>query len=149
MADTCVKGLVTAIAALVDAAGHPAGLTVSTSRQRPTASDAALKRISIYPMRDEQASSSEPRNRTFAGARRRLTVALECRCAGTDLDNEVLRAWAYGQVMADPSLGGLALTVEEGTTDWAGDLDSAADYSEAVLELVVEYVRPRRALESA
>jgi hypothetical protein len=149
MADTAVKGIVAAIVALVSAAGKPAGLTVTASRLRPGASDADLKRIAIYPVSDDAAPSGEPRNRTFAGARRRLTVALECRCAGTDLDNEALRAWAYGQVMADPSLGGLALNVEEGATEWAGELDSAADYSQALLALVVEYVRPRRSLEPA
>jgi hypothetical protein len=149
MADTCVTQIVTAIAALMDATGAPTGLTVTASRVRPTASDAALKHIAVYPVHDEAAPSYERRNRLFQGARRRLTVMIECRCAGTDLDNEALRAWAYDQVMADPSLGTLVVNVEEGATDWAGDLDSTADYSQAGLELVVEYVRPRRSLESA
>ena len=43
MADTCVTQIVTAIAALMDATGAPTGLTVTASRVRPTASDAALK----------------------------------------------------------------------------------------------------------
>jgi hypothetical protein len=148
MADTCVSQLVSAIAALMVGTGAPTGVTVTPSRRRSTASDAALKQIAVYPVRDEAAQSYVPRNRQFQGARRWLTVRVECRCAGTDLDNEDLRAWAYGQVMADRSLGGLALNVEEGPTDWAGDVDSAADYSQADLDLVVEYVRPRRSLES-
>jgi hypothetical protein len=149
MADTCVASIVTAIAALMDATGKPTGLTVTASRRRSTASDAALQHLAVYPVRDEPAPSYERRNRLFQGARRRLTVVVECRCAGTDLDNEALRAWAYDQVMADRSLGGLAVNVEEGTTEWGGELDSTADYSQSALELIVEYVRPRRTLESA
>lgn len=148
MGDTYVSQIVTAVATLADAAGKPAGLVVTTSRQRPTSSDTALSHMAVYPVRDEPAASSEPRNRCFAGARRKLTVAIECRCAGSDLDNEVLRAWALQQVMSDFTLGGKAVNVEEGVTDWAGEVDSTADYSQAVLELIVEYVRPRRTLEA-
>ena len=149
MADTYVKKILAAIVALVDADGKPAGVKVSASRKRATGSGAGLKHIAVFPVHDEPSPSSEPRNRAFPATKRLLTVALECRCAGTDLDNEVLRAWAYGQVMKDFSLGGLALNLTEGNTEWHGDLDSNADYSEAPMEVVVEYVRPRSTLESA
>lgn len=147
MAETRVARIIGALVAAIDVAGKPAGLVVTTSRVAPTASGVELRQIAVYPVRDEAAPSSETRTRTFPGARRLLTVALECRCAGRDLSNEPIRAWAVQQAMADPALGGAALSIEEGATEWAGDQDSATDYSQAIVDLVVEYARPRGILE--
>ena len=146
MADTHVKRIVEEIAALVNATGKPEGLTVSTSRTHPTPSNEQLKHIIVYPVRDTDADK-QSRNRVFHGSHRQLTVAIECLTAGTDMDNEQLRSWAYGQLMADPSLGGKALNIAEGDTNWEGEADSKTDYSLAALEVLVEYVRPRNTLE--
>ncbi len=145
MADTHVKRIVEEIASLLDGTGKPAGLTVSTSRTHPTPSNEDLKHIIVYPVRDTDADNIS-RNRTFHGSLRQLLVNIECHSAGTDMDNESLRAWAYGQLMQDPSLGGKCLNITEGDTTWEGESDSNTDYSLAALEVLVEYVRPRNTL---
>jgi hypothetical protein len=149
MADTYVKKILAAIIALVDAAGKPAGLTVSASRVMPTPSDDQLKHIAVYPVLDVEKPGNAFHNPAFSGSHRLLTVAIECRCAGTDQDNETLRAWAYGQVMSNMELGGLARQITEDTTEWQGRMDSTSDYSQALLEIVVEYARKRNTLESS
>ena len=146
MADTYVKRIVAAIAAAIDAPGKPAGLVVSPSRKRPSN---AAKYIAVFPIHDEAASEATPRSRAFMGARRLLTVQLLCRCAGTDLDNEALRAWAVAQLMQDVTLGGIAVGLDEAATDWQGEIDSTTEYSEAPMEFVVEYARRRNTLEIA
>lgn len=147
MADTLVKRIVNAVAGLLDAAGKPAGLVVTASRIKSTAGAAGLKRIAVFPLADNPKPDNAPRARTFLGAHRILTLIVECRCAGTDLDNETLRAWAISKIMADVSLGGLALDVDEGTTEWADTQDAKADYSQALVEILVEYARAKASLE--
>ncbi len=141
---TYVKRIVAAIAALLDAAEKPAGLAVTASRKRPSK---ASKFIAVFPVHDEPAGENAPRNRAFMGARRFLTVAVMCRCAGSDLDNEDLRAWAVAQLYKDVTLGGVAVSLAESDTDWHGEIDSQNDFSQAVMQFVVEYSRPKGSLE--
>lgn len=145
MADTYVQKIVAAMVTALQAAGGPAGLKVTASRKQPTASGSTLKHMAVYPLRDAETGEARPRN--FPGARRLLTVQVMCRCAGTDQDNEALRAWALAQLMKDRTLGGVAVDLDEVETNWTGELDSAAEYSEAAMDFVVEYARPRATLE--
>jgi len=138
MAKTYVGRIIEAMAAAIDTDGKPQGLAVSTSRQTPVGKNPA---IFIFPAQDKPADDAAgPRNR--AGTRRFLTVAVVCRCAGTDLDNEELRAWAAGRLLSDTTLGGNAVRVIETVTDWQGEIDSQNQYSMAVMQFMVEYARP-------
>jgi hypothetical protein len=144
MADTYVKRIVAAIATLIDATGKPTGLVVSSSRKR---SSNAAKHIAVFPLHDEAANENIPRSRAFMGARRILTVEIVCRCAGSDLENETIRSWIVAQLFKDVTLGGIAVGLDEGATDWQGEIDSQNDYSEALMQFVVEYSRPKNNLE--
>jgi hypothetical protein len=144
--DTYVKQIVAAIAAALDAAGKPAGLAISTSRARPSRN---AKYIAVFPLQDEAPNESASRNRAFLGTRRLLTIGVVCRCAGTDLDNEILRAWAVAQLFKDETFGGIAVSLAEGETSWLGEIDSKSDYSDALMQFIVEYSRPRNSLEYA
>ena len=137
MSQTYVSKILEAIAEAIDAPGKPAGLVVTTSRQQPSA---AKKLIAVFPLQDKPDEERTPRTR--AAVRRFLTVAVVCRCAGTDIDNEELRAWATTRLMADITLGGIAASVAEAITEWQGELDSQSSYSMAVMQFVVEYARP-------
>lgn len=79
--------------------------------------------------------------------RRLLTVGILCRVSGTDTDNEALRKWAIAQLYKDQTLGGLVTSISEGETEWQGEMDSESDYSIAVMQIVVEYARPKNSLE--
>lgn len=149
MADTLVKKLVDAAAAAIAAndPGKPAGLIVVASRIKSTAGSKDLKRIAVYPLADNPKQDNTPRNRTLLAVHRVLTLVVECRCAGTDLDNEVLRAWAIGQLMKDCTLGGLAVDLNEGTTGWDELQDSTTDVSQALVEILVDYARLKASLE--
>ncbi len=144
MADTYVKKIVAAIASTLDATGKPTGLVVSTARKRPSK---AAKHMAVFPLQDEAPNESAPRNRAFSGARRLLTVGVACRSAGTDLDNEALRAWAVSQLFKDETFGGIAVSLAEGETAWLGEIDSQSDYSDALMQFIVEYSRPKNSLE--
>ena len=134
---TYVKKILEAIAETLNAPGKPSGLVITTSRTQPSS---AAKLIAVFPLQDKPVEELTPRTR--AAARRFLTVAVVCRCAGTDIDNEELRAWAVSRLMADITLGGIAARVMETITEWQGEFDSQSNYSMAVMQFSVEYARP-------
>jgi hypothetical protein len=144
MADTYVQKIISAISTLMAAAGKPANLVVSTSRVKPAS---ASKLIVVAPLLDAPAREATSRNREYLGVRRLLTVGLLCRVSGMDSDNEALRKWVISQLFKDQTLGGLASSISEGETEWQGEMDSESDYSIAVMQIVVEYARPKNSLE--
>lgn len=146
MADTYVKKIVSAIAAALDAdePSRPTGLVVTTSRVRPSR---ASKLVAVFPLQDEAPGESTSRNRAFMGTRRLLTVGVVCRCAGTDLDTELLRAWVVAQLFKDVTFGGIAVGLTEGETTWLAEIDSKSDYSDALMQFVVEYSRAKDSLD--
>lgn len=137
--------MLTAIAAILDVAGpgRPAGLVVSLARKRP---GKAAGFMAVFPLQDEAPAPAGTQNRLIRGARRILTVGVLCRTAGTDLDNEELRAWAVSQLFRDTTLGGIAVGISEGETLWRGEIDSQSDYGEALMHFLVEYSRPKDGL---
>jgi hypothetical protein len=134
--------IATIIARLDTASGKPPGLIVLASRQQPSNAGTLIK---VFPVNDAAADDNAPRVRI--GVRRILTVAVMCRSAGTDINNEILRAWTHAQLFADETLGGVAVCIREGDTDWHGELDSKQDSSMAVMQYGVEYSRPKNTLE--
>jgi len=135
---TRVQQILEAIAAAIDAPGKPAGLVVITSRRIPSSAE---RFVAVFPMQDKPAENEAP-PRTRVAARRFLSVAVVCRCAGSDIDNEILRDWTVSRILKSTTLEGIASRVIETVTDWQGELDSQNTYSIAVTQFLVEYARP-------
>jgi hypothetical protein len=131
--------------AALDGAGKPAGLTVNRSRRQSIEKD-QLPMISVYAIREEVTRATD--NRRSPLVERNLRVQVKCRVVGDDKDNDVLRKWAVQSVMADQSLGGLALEIAEESTDWDPDDATDADYSVAAVDFVVRYSTSRFNLEN-
>jgi len=144
MADTYVQEIISRISALLDATGKPVELVVSTSRVKPAS---AAKLIVLAPLLDAPAKDTTSRNREHLAVRRLLTMGVLCRVSGTDSDNEELRKWVITQIFTDQTLDGLVTSISEGETEWNGEIDSESDYSIAVMQIMVEYARPKYSLE--
>jgi len=142
MTETHVGKIIAAIEGLLNAPEKPNGLIVIASRSMPSN---AKRLITVFPMQDKPADENRP-PRTRAAIRRFLVVGIVCRIAGTDIENEELRAWALSQLISNPTLDGNAVGIIETTTDWQGELDSQNTYSMAVIQFLVEYVRPIESL---
>ncbi len=140
MADSYTERLLQAVVAALDGAGKPAGLTVNRSR-RQSIEKSQLPMISVYPIREEVTRATD--NRRSPLVERRLRVEVKCRVVGDDQANDALRKWAVQSVMADQSLGGLALEITEESTDWDADDATDADYSVAAVDFVVRYSTSR------
>jgi hypothetical protein len=102
--------------------------------------------ISVYPIGEEVTRATD--NRRSPVVERRLRVEVKCRVVGDDQANDALRKWAVQSVMADQSLGGLALEIVEESTDWDADDATDADYSVAAVDFVVRYTTSRFNLEN-
>lgn len=145
MADSYTERVLQAVVAALDGAGKPAGVTVNRSR-RQSIEKSQLPMISVYPIREEVTRATD--NRRSPLVERRLRVEVKCRVVGDDQDNDALRKWAVQSVMADQSLGGLALETTEESTDWDADDAADADYSVAAVDFVVRYSTSRFNLEN-
>lgn len=145
MADSFTERVLQAVVAALDGAGKPAGVTVNRSR-RQSIEKSQLPMISVYPIREEVTRATDHRRSPLV--ERRLRVEVKCRVVGDVQDNDALRKWAVQSVMADQSLGGLALEIVEESTDWDADDATDADYSVAAVDFVVRYSTSRFNLES-
>ena len=145
---TCMEEIISAIAARLNAPEKPAGVEIVTSRARPSPTDRELLQIAVFPLTDRgSADATIQRNRTVGISRRLLSVAVECRRAGTDSQNEILREWAHRQMTSSPNLGLEYVTnITEGDAEWAELSDTSADYSYVLSEYTIDYVRPRNTL---
>ncbi len=145
MADSITELILQAVVTALDGAGKPAGVTVNRSR-RQSLEKSQLPMISVYPIREEVTRATD--NRRSPLVERRLRVQVKCRIVGDDQANDALRKWAVQSVMADQSLGGLALEIVEESTDWDADDATDADYSVAAVDFVVRYSTSRFNLEN-
>jgi hypothetical protein len=147
MANTKVKAILGAVITKLGATAagsvtKPTGLTVTDSR-RTWVEATALPQQSVIPIKD---TAFETKGRDFSSVHRVLHLAIFNRCIGTDQSNEDLRAWALQQLFSDTTLGGIVLGIREGDTEWTAEVDSENDFSEAPMEFIVEYARPREVL---
>ena len=145
MADSYTERVLQAVVAALDGAGKPAGVTGNRSR-RQSIEKSQLPMISVYPIREDVTRATD--NRRSPLVERRLRVQVKCRVVGDDKDNDPVRKWAVQSVMADQSLGGLALEIMEESTDWDADDATDADYSVAAVDFVVRYTTSRSNLEN-
>lgn len=145
MADSFTERILQAVVTALDGVGKPAGLTVNRSR-RQSIEKSQLPMISVYPIREDAQPATENARRSPV-MDRSLRVQVMCRIVGDDRANDLLRKWAVQSVMADPSLGGLALGITEESTDWDADDATDADYSVAAMDFLVRYTTSRYDLE--
>lgn len=145
MAVSYTERILQAVVAALNGANKPAGVTVNRSR-RQSIEKSQLPMISVYPIREEVTRATD--NRRSPLVERRVRVEVKCRVVGDDQANDALRKWAVQSVMADQSLGGLALEITEQSTDWDADDATDADYSVAAMEFVVRYSTSRFNLEN-
>ena len=145
MADSITERILQAVVAVLDGTGKPAGVAVNRSR-RQSIEKPQLPMISVYPVREEVTRATD--NRRSPLVERRMRVQVKCRVVGDDQANDALRKWVVRSLMADQSLGGLALEISEESTDWDADDATDADYSVAAVDFVVRYTTSRFNLEN-
>ncbi|KKM22239.1 hypothetical protein LCGC14_1627390 [marine sediment metagenome] len=136
MANTRGENILIFLAAALNGAGKPPGLTVNRARRRPL-DNAELPMMSLYPVREEVARATS--SRTSPTVERTLRVQVRCRAVGQDAAVDPLRAWAVKAVMADRSLAGLALATTEDSIEWESDDASDADYAIASVDFLIRY----------
>lgn len=140
MADSLTEQILDAIVIALDAAGKPAAATINRSRRRAIEPE-ELPMISVYPIMEEVAKSSESR---FAGkVQRRLRVQIKSRVQGEDHHLDPYRQWTLKALMSDPSLDDLTLEIIEESTEWDADDASDADYSVAAMNFIIRFVSSR------
>ncbi len=144
MADSYRERLLQAIVAALNGSGKPAGTTVNRSRRRPVELT-ELPMISVYPIREEKAVPGE--NRRSPIIERTLRVQVKSRVVGEDAALDPHGKWVVAALLADPSLGDLALDVAEDATDWDADDATDADYSVDATDFLVRYRTSRKNLE--
>jgi hypothetical protein len=146
MADTITETIMKRIVTALDGAGKPAGLTVNRSRKRPK-SISEMPMISVYAIEESVKRATE--NRTSPLVVRDLRVRIVRRAKGTDDNLDVLRAWSVKAVMADMSLGGITLGIDEVANQWDADDATDQEYSADASEFIVWYRTSRFDLEKA
>lgn len=136
MANSRGENILIFLLAALNGAGKPPDLTVNRSRRRPL-DNAELPMLSLYAVREEVARATS--SRTSPTVERTLRVQVRCRVVGQDDAVDPLRAWAVKAVMADRSVGGLALATTEDSTEWEADDASDADYSIGSVDFLIRY----------
>jgi len=141
MADSITERILQAVIAALDGPGKPNGTKVDRSRRLPV--DAReLPRISLERL--DEGVTPATGTRTSQLRDRRLRVAVVSRVAGPDEDLDAFSQWAITALEADPSLGGLALGIEEQAVDWEKDeKDARFDYSAEARIFEIRYATRR------
>ena len=150
MMATCVSEIIGAIVTRLNVStpDKPAGVEVVTSRVRPSPTSGTLIQVAVFPLSDRaEGDATLQRSRTVGISRRLLSVAVECRRSGTDAQNETVREWVHRQMTRDSNLGIEYVTnIIEGDVEWVELSDANADYSYALSEYTIDYVRQRNTL---
>lgn len=121
------------VATLSFATGMPAGLTVHRERTRPIETD-SLPAIMVYFEDDAAPKPFDGQKKRSPLVVRDVQIGLMCRAAGSqslapDQALDPILIWAAQRMFADETFGKLALSTEEGRTEWKsreGDLPVAA-----------------------
>lgn len=131
-----------AIVSRLNGAGKPAALTVA---RFPVSNieEASLPHVAVVPGRESVDRPSD-KMRAYPVRERRLTVRVECRAKasgisqGPDEALDPLVAWTTKALLADATLGSLALECEESEISWQGD-ESDHRFGLAIVSFVVRY----------
>jgi hypothetical protein len=143
MADSRTELILQAVAAALDGAGKPAGLTVCYQR-RQAVEPGELPILLIDPVREDPKRATE--SRFCKVTDRWLQFRVRCRAEGDFSALDPLRQWAVAALLSNPSLGGLALEMEEQPTEWEDADASDTDYFQADLLFRVRYTTARNNL---
>ncbi|HET7552195.1 MAG TPA: hypothetical protein VFK04_12965 [Gemmatimonadaceae bacterium] len=127
--------ILAAVVAILNGAGKPADTTVERYRTLPLTTEGAW--ILVYPMIEATERAPTPSGRL---ARRKLRVRCECRAQGEQVDQvlDPLLLWTVKALMADPSLGGVAINVQEEATQWDAE-DADKVYGAAAVDFTIDY----------
>ena len=132
-----------AIAAALAADGKPEGLAVRRARALPFSAK-QLPAVAVYLM--PELVETGPGPGTAPIARRKLLVRVQAQvaCAADEEDVDLLldpiTTWVVQAVLADPSLGGLAITTTERQTQFAVTEDTEPVFGGATIDFVVDYL---------
>jgi hypothetical protein len=146
MAESITSKIITSIvAALTNSPSKPVGMTVERSLRRPV-EPTELPITFVRPLQ-------EPVQRIGTNVRgmaveRTLKVEVAVRCKGNDLALDPLRNWVIATVMADMSVGGVAIEITEDLHDWAAEDATDGDYTQDVIVFAVRYQTSRKTPES-
>ncbi len=127
--------VIAAVVAALGGAGKPAGTTVERYRTMPITTAGLW--ILVYPIAENVERAPTKSGRL---ARRSLVVRCECSAQGEPVDEQLdpLVLWAVQALMADPSLGGVAINVQEELVQWeAADDDKV--YGRAAVDFTIDY----------
>lgn len=126
------------IAALNDAA-KPAGVPTATRANAVAAGAGQLPKLAVVPVREDVEGARGP-----GIVRRTLTIRVEAQAAGivgseqaADALLDPIVAWCT-QALAGNRLGGLVLTIEETSIDWAVEINDYA-YCAAIVDFSATY----------
>lgn len=135
-----VKAALEQASVTIDGVVHPkpAGLAVHRQRRRPIEND-LLPATVLYLLEEDVELE------TFDGVTgRTASVALEHRVSGDAPEDQLLDplvTWGTRVLMAEPSLGGLALGVEERKLTWDGE-ERDEKYGACRQDFAIEYETP-------
>lgn len=137
--DAIALAFVTALSAV----GKPSGLNVHRFRARPIGVDQLPAQL-VYLVAESVETGPGLARGTEAKAVRKVTVRVETRIdAGSstapDAAVDAYLSWAVQTILADPTLGGIAVETIEESTEWAAqEMDKV--YAAAQTDFVVQYI---------
>lgn len=148
MSTSIRERIVDAIVTALEAPGGPSGLSVHRFRTRPLTKDNLPAQV-VYVVEERSViagnvSFTTPTAMTGALTgdltEHQLLVAVESRVAGDppDVALEPLVVWATQQVLADPTLAGLAISTLEYDTKWTAQ-EADQVYGAASQMFVIQY----------
>jgi hypothetical protein len=135
MADSITERILQAIVAALNGPDKPGGLVVNRSR-RQSIETSQLPMMSVQLLRYEDSLPGENRRSPIADVE--MEVHVICRVLGDEGALDPLRKWAVRALMADPSLGNLALGIRRVFGEV--DTDDTSDANRTV-ETIVFRVR--------
>ena len=139
MADTIRETIMAAIAAALDGAGKPAGLTVHRSRTRPLDRD-DMPAMAVYHLGEtvalETHDESVLRTLTIRVEHRVKTLATSADAPDKTLDPLV--AWGTKGLLTNAALDALIVSIEEVEINWA-TFEADSLYGGAAQDFKIEY----------
>lgn len=129
-----LSGLVVPAGGLPAGASKPAGLAVHTRRTRPIEKDNLPAQV-VYLVDEDVAEYTHEED-----VARELAVIVESRVVADDIEAELdpLMNWAVQVLLADPTLGGLAVMVREQRLEWAA-AETDKVYGGSAIRFLVTY----------
>jgi hypothetical protein len=144
MPDTVANQIIEALVAGLAGAGDlPAGFGVSRSRYMPNEL-ADLPLVALYFIREDVL---QPQGRRGTADDRLLRIRARIwqhsKLGETDAAIEPLREFVTRTLLADLSIGGLALNISEESSEWDADETTESDFAVADTDFLIRYATRR------